>query len=155
MKFLFLILLFSSTVFSQFISKDVISSSGKTQVGSNNKISWTLGETVVGIMDSQNNQVSNGYHQGLNVSTLMIEDVSLDLKLIVYPNPTSNYLNVFHPNQDNFEVRITDINGKDIFLGNITKSMPIDLSNYTKGVYFVTILNKDIKLINTYKIIKM
>lgn len=46
---------------SQSISKQVIGSAGLTQTNSNLKVSFSVGEPVVGIMTTANNQERNGY----------------------------------------------------------------------------------------------
>ena len=45
-------------------------------------------------------------------------------------------------------------NGKQIYSGTIGKDQPLDVSNYTPGMYLVTIENKEANKKNTYKIIK-
>jgi hypothetical protein len=56
-----MILTFSSLSFSQSISKQVIGTSGKTLTNSNLKLSYTVGEPVVGLMTAGGNQLGNGY----------------------------------------------------------------------------------------------
>jgi hypothetical protein len=140
--------------YSQSISKQVIGTAGKTQTNSNLKVSWTVGEPVVGLMTAGGNQLGNGYYPALDLLALQIEDYSLDLKIKVYPNPTSEMLFVSHPKLNSFSIQITDLNGKQIYSGTIEKEQPLNVSNYTQGIYFVTISNKEANKKNTYKIIK-
>jgi hypothetical protein len=154
MKHLIILLLVSSIGYSQSISKQVIGSAGKTQSNSNLKVSWTVGEPIVGLMTAGGNQLSNGYHPAMNVKALKIEDNSLDLQITVYPNPTSQLLCVSHPELNSFAIQITDLNGKQMYAGKISKDHPLDVSHYTQGMYLVTIENKETKIKNTYKIIK-
>jgi hypothetical protein len=90
----------------------------------------------------------------MNVKTLKIEDNALDLQVKIYPNPTSQMLYVLHPELNTFAIQITDLNGKQIYSGTIGKDQPLDVSNYTQGMYLVTIENKEANKKNTYKIIK-
>jgi hypothetical protein len=154
MRYLFHIILITSIGYSQSISKQVIGSAGKTQSNSNLKVSSTIGEPVVGLMIAGENQLSNGYYPAMNLKTLKVEDNSLDLKIKVYPNPTSQLLCVSHSELNSFAIMITDLNGKQIYSGTISKDQPLDVSHYTHGIYLVTIENKETNTKNTYKIIK-
>jgi hypothetical protein len=154
MKQLFIIGLISLSGFSQSISKQVIGTAGKTQTNSNLKVSWTAGEPVVGLMTAGGNQLGNGYYPAMDLQALNVEDNTLDVKIKVYPNPTSQLLYVSHPELNSFSIQITDLNGKAIYSGVISKETPLDVSNYTQGMYLVTISSKEANKKNTYKIIK-
>lgn len=150
----FLVMVFYNTALSQTISKRVIGTSGNTLSNSNLKISWTIGEPVVGIMTASGRQLGNGYHPSLNVQALSVEESLLDVQLRVYPNPTSQMLYVSHPELNSFLIQISDLNGKLIYSNTINKEEPLDVSNYSQGMYLVTIENKQSNKKNTYKIIK-
>lgn len=154
MKHLIIIMLVSSIGYSQSISKQVIGSAGQAQSNSNHKVSWTIGEPVVGLMTAGGHQLGSGFYPGMNVKALKIEDSALDLQVKIYPNPTSQLLYVLHPELNSFAIQITDLNGKQIYSGTIHKDQPFDVSNYTQGMYLVTIENKEANKKNTYKIIK-
>jgi hypothetical protein len=154
MKQLIFILLASTTCFSQTISKQVIGTAGSTQTNSNLKVSWTAGEPVVGLMTAGGNQLGNGYYPALNLQALSVEDNTMDVQLRVYPNPTSQSLYVSHPELNSFGIQIVDLNGKQVYSGTISKEQPLDVSNYSQGMYLVTIENKVTNQKHTYKIIK-
>ena len=154
MKHLVIILIISSVGYSQSISKQVIGSAGKTQTNSNLKVSWTTGEPIVGLMTAGGNQLGNGYYPAMNISALKIEDNALDLQIKVYPNPTAQLLYVSHPDLNSFSIQITDLNGKQVYSDSINKDQPLDISNYTQGMYLITIENKEANKKNKYKIIK-
>lgn len=154
MKQLIIIGLLSISGFSQSISKQVIGTAGKTQTNSNLKVSWTAGEPVVGLMTAGGNQLGNGYYPAMDLQALNVEDNTLDVKIKVYPNPTSQMLYVSHPELNSFSIQITDLNGKAIYSGVINKETPLDVSNYTQGMYLVTITSKEANKKNTYKVIK-
>jgi hypothetical protein len=154
MKKLLLSLLITAAGYSQTISKQVIGAAGKTQSNGNSKLSWTVGEPVVGLMTAGGNQLGNGYYPAMDLQALSVEDNVLDVQLRVYPNPTSQSLYVFHPELNSFRITIVDLNGKLLYKGSINKDEPLDVSNYTQGMYLVTIENTATKKKNTYKIIK-
>lgn len=154
MKYVVIVLLVASMGYSQSISKQVVGTSGKTLTNSNLKLSYTVGEPVVGLMTAGGNQLGNGYYPGLNLQALSVQDNALDVQLKMYPNPTSQSLYVSHPEMNSFGITIVDLNGKQLYIGSINKDEPLDVSNYTQGMYMVTIENTTTNKKNTYKIIK-
>ena len=152
-KFLFLFFI-TATGYSQSIPKQVIGAAGKTQSSGDSKLSWTVGEPVVGLMTAGGNQLGNGYYPALNLKSLSVEDNMMNVQLRVYPNPTSQSLYVSHPDINSFGITIVDLNGKQLYSGTINKEEPLDVSNYTQGMYLITIENTTTKKKNTYKIIK-
>jgi len=154
MKKLIILLLITGITSAQSISKQVIGAAGKTQTAGNSKLSWTLGEPVVGLMTSGGNQLSNGYYPALNLQALSVEDIEMNVQIKLYPNPTSQALYVSHPELNSFGITIVDLNGKQVYAGTIYKEVPLDVSNYTQGMYLVTIENKAANKKNMYKIIK-
>jgi hypothetical protein len=154
MKYLVIVLLVATMGYSQSISKQVIGSAGKTQSNANLKVSYTVGEPVVGIMTAGGNQLGNGYYPALNLQALSVEDNVLDVQLKVYPNPTSQLLYVSHPELNSFGITIVDLNGKQLYSGTINKEEPLDVSGFTQGMYLVTVENAIANKKNTYKVIK-
>jgi hypothetical protein len=154
MKQLLFMLLVASVSYSQSISKQVIGTSGKTLTNSNLKVSYTVGEPVVGLMTAGGNQLGNGYYPAMDIQALSIEDNTMAVEIKLYPNPTSQSLYVSHPEYNSFSIQIIDMNGKQIHSGTIEKEVPLDVSSYTQGMYLITIENKEYNKKNTYKIIK-
>jgi hypothetical protein len=154
MKQLLFMMLVASVSYSQSISKQVIGTSGKTLTNSNLKVSYTVGEPVVGLMTAGGNQLGNGYYPAMDIQALSLEDNVLALEIKLYPNPTSQSLYVSHPEYNSFTIQIADLNGKQIYTGTIEKEVPLDMSSYTQGMYLITIENKEYNKKNTYKIIK-
>ena len=152
--FTLLFLLVSSSTFAQSISKQVIGTAGKTQTNSNLKVSWTTGEPVVGLMTAGGNQLGNGYYPAMDIQALSIDDVTLNVEIMLYPNPVSQSLYVSHPELNSFGIQIVDLNGKQVYSGTIQKEVPLDVSSYTQGMYLVTIEDTTNHKKNTYKIIK-
>ena len=77
---------------------------------------------------------------------LLIRDSNLagsDINIIevsMYPNPASETLTIEAPNQDVFNVSIFDMAGKKLFQTEQTSAlMTIDVSSFSRGVYFVTL----------------
>ncbi|MEI6313027.1 MAG: T9SS type A sorting domain-containing protein [Bacteroidota bacterium] len=80
---------------------------------------------------------------------------SLDVKYILYPNPTSDYINYAIINTDkidsniNYRIEISDIQGsqiKSIYVPQHTISGKINLSNLSNGLYIVNIYSDKVNL---------
>ena len=155
--FILVFLLLGFSAYSQpSISKQVIGPSGATFENGNNKLSYTAGEVVVGAMTDEDGtyQLGNGYYPSLNLSTLNTETPELQLQVKVFPNPTKEVIYITHPTEQSFDVRITDISGKQILQTAHQKEQPLSVQTLTTGTYFITVTTKESKQTNTYKIIK-
>jgi hypothetical protein len=152
---LFFLLLGFSSYSQPTISKQVIGPAGATYENGTNKLSYTAGEVVVGAMTDEDGsyQLGNGYYPSLDLSTLNTESPELQLQVKVFPNPVAEAIFITHPTEQFFEVRITDISGKQILQTGHQKEQPLSVQTLTTGTYFVTVTTKDSKQTNTYKII--
>lgn len=158
MKKLFLlpVLLLLAIGHSQSISKQIIGTAGGALENNENKLSYTAGEVLVGAMTDEDGafQLGNGYYPSLNLSVLNTETPELQLKVKVFPNPTTELIYITHPTEQFFEVRITDVNGKQILQKEHIKDQPLNVQTLTSGTYIVIVTKKDSKQTNTYKIVK-
>lgn len=152
--FLTVFLLFAFFSYAQSISKSVIGIAGKSQANGGLSISWTAGESVVGLMTSGGAQLGNGYYPSLDVKALSKEDYTIEIAIKVYPNPTSKYLYAEQKDQHQLTINILDINGRVISENKINSGEQIDISNFSKGIYIVQVQDLETKKKNTYKIIK-
>ena len=150
------IFLASLSGFSQTISKQVIGPGGGGFDTGTSKLSYTTGEVVVGAMTSEDGsiQLGNGYYPSLDLSTLNTQSPELKLQVKVYPNPTTEAIFITHPTEQFFEVRITDVSGKQILQTAHQRQQTLSVQSLTSGTYFVTVTTRDSKQTNTYKIIK-
>jgi hypothetical protein len=153
---LFVLLTNGILAFSQTISKQVIGPGGQTFENGNNNLSYSVGEVAVGAMTDEDGtiQLGNGYYPSLDLSTLHTETPELQLQVRVFPNPTKEVIYITHPTESFFEVRITDVSGKQILQTAHQKEQPLSIQTLTTGTYFITVSTKDSKQTHTYKIIK-
>ena len=78
---------------------------------------------------------------------LGFNDNNLSEGLAIYPNPSASFITINSKNQLIENVNINDISGKQIIdLKNLnTETKNIDISNLSKGIYFISINNQVIK----------
>ena len=89
------------------------------------------------------NRYGFNYELGSCADYMTVEDQFNDLKLTVYPNPSSGVFTV-EPESEMIKLvdfSISDVAGKQIMNKSISMSnrFEIDLSNYPNGAYFLTI----------------
>ena len=156
---LFIVVIFFTTFsFSQSISNELSSNAGDIGTDSyGNTLSWSVGEVVTQTYSSDNNKLTQGFHQGRLTFVNIDEKSELDFTVNIYPNPTTNILTIDIsklPDNETIEVKILDINGKLINERQLNLSNTIDFRNYTKGTYLISIYNSKNEIIKTGKIIK-
>lgn len=61
----------------------------------------------------------------------------------VFPNPASDYVQLFVNKFGAYQLEITDISGKAIYGENFEDNALIDLSKFSSGIYFAKITEKD------------
>jgi len=156
MRKLFILMFLSAGLSAQSISKQVIAPLGGTISNGNNQLSYTAGEIVIGSMTAEDGsfQLGNGYYPSLNLEVLSIDSPTTNLLVKIYPNPTKEAIYITHPTEQFFEVRITDVSGKQILQTAHQIQQPLNVQRLTTGTYFITVTTKESKQTNTYKIIK-
>jgi hypothetical protein len=85
----------------------------------------------------------------IKASTLGVNDSELAESFSIFPNPTSTVLNVTASNQTIDSVVITDVMGKTLvnYINVNSESLKLDISAYSKGLYFIKINNNILKKI--------
>ena len=59
----------------------------------------------------------------------------------IYPNPTSDILNISTNSNDLSELTIKDITGKIVLNQNFNNKITINTENYSKGIYLIDVKN--------------
>jgi len=101
---------------------------------------------------SRSNSTSSIFAPGGDTDLSVIENQ--DGKIMMYPNPTTDNLNISIENPDKFKtLRIINMNGELVFEQNITQSLfQISTADLPQGIYFVQIYSENTVVIE--KIIK-
>lgn len=152
-------LFFSSWGGAQALSPEVVAASGSHFTGANAQLSWTLGETVIETWFNGTSQITQGFNQ-TNLIITAIEDLAQSIQLQVFPNPTSDRLNIEwqESTQMGFALKLFDANGR-LYWSNEPSSgntqATVDLSTYTPGTYYLYLNNQGGNAIKTFKIIKI
>lgn len=141
----------------QSIAPDVISSAGNYHDNGTVSISWTLGEGVIETFSDGNNMLTQGFQQS-NYDIVAIETLEDNLNISLYPNPTSQFLNLEWEITGNSEIIIElfDVQGKLLInktFVETTSKKQINLSTFPSAAYMLRV-SKGNKVVKTYKVTK-
>ncbi len=91
--------------------------------------------------DGVNPVINQGYYPGVN--SLSENDISSQISL--YPNPTSDVINIEVLSEGFYNVRVLDLSGKTVHADgmNITGTVALTVDHLESGVYLLEIRNED------------
>lgn len=154
-----LTILFSTVIYAQKMSPQVVSSAGNQHVINSISFEWTLGEVAIMTLQGSNNVITQGFHQPRYIVTNISEPLSATEKINVYPNPTSDFIQIemMFKKTRAIYARLTDLNGKLIWDNEykgqqVTES--VSLKNYPNGNYFLNFSIEGGQSKQTFKIQK-
>ena len=160
------LLLFTSFFFvaiglnAQSVDQQVINSSG-THFNNTNQVTVSVGEVVVGHSSSANGQINSGFIQPFTIEVEVVNGIWDEFlaQIEVFPNPTTNYINIKIPTSD---LNSTGIQGaiynetgkivKDFILNPSNLTFQVGFEDLPGGVYILK-LESESKIKN-YRIIK-
>jgi hypothetical protein len=154
--------MFVLSVSGQEVKQQVVASAGGFEVSGDNSISlsWTLGELVITTVESESGDMilTQGFQQSVLVINAIQKNPDLGVEVIVFPNPTSDLININFsaPLDGETELFLNSATGRLVYsnkmmLGELLKQ--INMHQYPGGTYILRIQN-GIR-INIYKIIKL
>jgi len=148
----FYITLYAGTGYDSYLWSDnsnadtlIVDSTG---IGIGSEITW------VEITDSNGCTARDSITITINLCTGINEN-NTDVNIKIFPNPGNNFINVELKNISNeiLNLEIIDINGQVLFNKKLDNNFKqIDISSYSKGIYFVKLKGQD--FIKVEKVIK-
>lgn len=150
-------MLLAFTSYSQIaIKKESIDSGGGIATAGNLKIIHTIGETVVQENSSGTIHISEGFISPEILNSLDLQDYTTLTGVRVFPNPTTDYINISFSETGNYTITIFDYQGKQIATmdTNKTDTQIINMDTYSTGVYLVVVKNTAKQQFKVYKVIK-
>jgi len=150
---------FTTLAMSQTTYPKLISSGGESFKNTSFQMEWSIGEVITETLDGEGKTLTQGFHQSNYEITAIEENLNTIKSVKVYPNPTSDFISINFTNISNSDkieniLIITDINGKILCENKVVNQVEeIDFSDFTDGVYFLTIKQKN-QTVNNFKIIK-
>jgi len=74
-----------------------------------------------------------------------VKTIDLEKQILVYPNPSSEIVNLQILESGNFQLELFDLNGRIIWNNNIQgySRIPINIENYEAGVYYLKVQSEE------------
>ena len=147
------LVLFSLLAAGSVSAQEVVSTQGDSYSNGSGSIDFTLGELIIATGTDGTNDITQGFHQ-TNWNFTGLKDHSPSYEATIFPNPTSEVLNIRTSAFENVTYTLYDAQGK-LVMQNIlsAEQTPIQVSQLAPGSYFLT-LNNDTQNLKTFKLIK-
>lgn len=149
----------ASMLSAQSISPDVVASAGAHFTGSNAQLNFTIGEPVTTTLSNGSNMLTQGFHQTMLTVTAVNEQTIAEIAVTVFPNPTSDQVNVqLVNNKEDLQLDLFDLNGKLLQTCKINadqSNVQLGMAEYAIAHYVLRIYSSDARVSYSYKIQKM
>ena len=155
MKKILAFILFIS--FTNVYAQQLISTSSAYIDKDGTKISWSIGEVVIGTIASNDVQLTQGVLQPLIIDIFPtgIEEM-YRLDMIAYPNPVFD--KVLFKGEDpmgEYNIRLVDKTGKILLEKRMNyNDLSVDMSKYNFGTYFIEVIESGSNKRRVFSIIK-
>jgi len=131
--------------------------SGGNATGNGGSTSYSVGQVLYTTNTGANGSVAQGVQQPYEITVIAgVNETAIHLKLSVYPNPATNYIQLTVENEklESLTYQLIDLQGKVINTEKVTASnTTIIMEALPKAIYLINII-KNNQLIKTFKIIK-
>ena len=138
-------------------AQESVATAGGNASGTNGNVSYTVGQVVYKTYTGTTGSVAQGVQQPFEIQTVLgAENFNINLQLAVYPNPTTNWLQLEVRNTDfaNLSYQLFDLNGKIILNEKITaETSTIQMERLPAAIFLLKVVSNN-KEVKTFKIIK-
>jgi hypothetical protein len=138
-------------------AQESTNSSGGDATGSGGTAAYSIGQVVYTTYTGSSGSVAQGVQQAYEIFTVDIEETTLSISLIAFPNPTADNLTlqISDFNKEKLTYQFYDIGGKLLSNGQVTgQQTEINTSSLPPATYFINVLNQEDKKVQSFKIIK-
>ena len=128
-------------------AQQVVATTGYFAENQQISLSWTVGETFVTTLSSENNFLTQGFNQS-KLSLTIVFEKKTEPGLKIYPNPVTNGEFFISGIKNNSEVHIYSLNGQVVqTVKNVSDKDRILLKKLPKGVYIIKTQDQATKII--------
>lgn len=121
-------------------AQEVVSTQGDSYVTSIGSIDFTLGEVIINTGTDGSHDLTQGFHQ-TNWNLLGVEDFAPDYEASIFPNPTSDVLNIKTSSFENVTYTLYDAQGKLVLQSILAAELtPIQVSHLAPGSYSLELI---------------
>ncbi len=134
-------------------AQEVVSTQGDSYSNASGNIDFTIGEVIINTGTDGTNDITQGFHQ-TNWNFVGLEDHAPSYEATIFPNPTSDVLNIRTSTFENVTYTLYDALGKLVLQDKLSSTQtPIQVSQLAPGAYSLT-LNNDTQNLKTFQLIK-
>ena len=152
LKWTLFVLLFARMIVAQNLSPMVVNASGGVIQNSSYSLEWSLGELAVSTLSSPANLLTQGFLQPI-ATTVGTNDLFDESRILVFPNPVSDWLNIQTDIPDIQTVQIHDILGRLVLQSRFQSTL--DVHHLNCSTYTVSLFDKNNKCLHSFKISKI
>lgn len=138
-------------------AQEAVATAGGNASGTNGNVSYTVGQVVYTTNTGTTGSVAQGVQQPFEIQTVLgADNFNIKLQLSVYPNPTTNWLQLEVRNTDfsNLSYQLFDLNGRMILNEKITAETSfIQMERLPAAIFLLKVVSNN-KEVKTFKIIK-
>ena len=138
-------------------AQEAVATAGGDASGTNGNVSYTVGQVVYTTNTGTTGSVAQGVQQPFEIQTVLgADNFNINLQLAVYPNPTTNWLQLEVRNTDfaNLSYQLFDLNGRLIANQKIVnETSTLQMEQLPAAIYLLKVLDNN-KEVKTFKIIK-
>lgn len=136
--------------------QQAISSSGNQSSNSTAKASWTIGQPFSKTIGNSNHNLTQGVLQPIIEVNSVYEEITHDFNIEAYPNPTTQYVELYVSNIDgkNLKYELFNLSGKKLISKSIlTPTDRIATEDLSPSTYILKVY-EDQNYLQSFKIIK-
>lgn len=137
--------------------QESVNASGGDGSGSGGTVAYSVGQLAYTTITGSNESIAQGVQQPVEIFTLGVEEIVMNISLTAFPNPTTENLTlqISNYNNEKLSYQLFDIQGKQLNNGQIVAwQTQIDMNSLPTATYFLNIVNQENKKVQSFKIIK-
>jgi hypothetical protein len=132
-------LLASATLSAQSLTPTVIATAGFGYSSPELQVDMTIGETFITTLQTQDNMLTQGFHQPEASIILSVDDKEVAAVVSIFPNPATHDVNVTVNGAAPNEVHVFDGNGRVVMSAQRTSS--INIQPLAAGMYTLRVVS--------------
>ena len=138
-------------------AQQAVVTTGGNASSTSGSVSYTVGQVAYTTNTGTNGSIAQGVQQPFEIQTVLgVDNFNINLQMSVYPNPTTNWLQLEVKNMDftNLYYQLFDLNGRLIENQKITsETSTISMVQLPTAAFLLKVSDNN-KEIKTFKIIK-
>lgn len=144
------LLLTSTTCMGQ----TVVSSQGDSYETTAGSVSFTIGEVVINTETDGTTDLTQGFHQ-TNWNFLGLDDHASDYEASIFPNPSTDALNIKVSDYENITYSMYDAAGRLVRSGELSSVLTeVNVQNLETGSYQLQLVDEKNNTLKNFKLLK-